>query len=126
MPTKHEITMLTTTLNKTKLELDKLKSSGNGGGRSTGGDKGGRGASRGNTDGGGRGSGGGCQSQEDCAWMLVKTTDTSKHQNKGYDMKWCKLCGPSHTKGTPQGMYIHAPHYHKQWLFTKQETDAKF
>jgi hypothetical protein len=40
MPTKHEITMLTTTLNKTKLELDKFKSSSHGGGRGTGGDKG--------------------------------------------------------------------------------------
>jgi hypothetical protein len=61
-----------------------------------------------------------------CAWMLVKTTDTIKHPTEGYDMKWCKLCGPGHHKGTPQGMYIHAPHDHKQWLLNKQEKDAKF
>jgi hypothetical protein len=126
MPTKHDITMLTTTLNKTKMELDKLKSSGRGGRRGTGADKGGRGAGRGNHGGGGRGSGGGCQSLEDCAWMLVKTTDTIKHPTEGYDMKWCKLCGPGRNNGTPQGMYIRAPHDHKQWLLNKQEKDAKF
>jgi hypothetical protein len=126
MPTKHEITMLTTTLNKTKSELNKLKSSSNGGGRGTGGDKGGRGVGRGNNGGSGRGSGGGRQSQEDRAWMLVKTTDTIKHPTEGYDMKWCKLCGPGCSKGTPQGMYICAPHDHKQWLLTKQEKQAQF
>ncbi len=67
LPTKHEITMLTTTLNKSKSELDKLKLSGHGGGRGTGGDKGGRGAGRGNHGGGERASGGSCQSQEDRA-----------------------------------------------------------
>ncbi len=58
--------------------------------------------------------------------MLVKTTDTIKHPTDGYDMKWCKLCGPGCTKGTPQGMYIRAPHDHKQWLLTKQEKQAQF
>jgi hypothetical protein len=100
--TKHEITMLTTTLNKTKTELDKLKSSGHGGGRGTGVDKGGRGAGRGNHGGGGRGSGGGRQSQEDRAWMLVKTTNTIKHPTEGYDMKWCKCADPVATKGLPK------------------------
>ncbi len=63
MLTKYEITMLTTTLNKTKSEPNKLKSSGHGGGRGTGGDKGGRGAGRGNHGGSGRGSGATHQSQ---------------------------------------------------------------
>ena len=118
--------MLTNTLNKTKSELKKLKSSGSGGGRGTSGDKGGREAGRSNSGGGGRGSGGGCQSQEDCAWMLVKITNTVKHPTKGYDMKWCKLCGPGCSKGTPHGMYINVPHDHKQRLLMKQEKQAQF
>ncbi len=41
-------------------------------------------------------------------------------------MKWCKLCGPGRTKGTPVGMYIQAPHNVAKWLLTKKEKLAKF
>jgi hypothetical protein len=41
-------------------------------------------------------------------------------------MKWCKLCGPGHSKGTPTGMYMHAPHDHAKWLLYKKESLAKF
>jgi hypothetical protein len=58
--------------------------------------------------------------------MLTKTTNTMKHPTKGYDMKWCKLCGPGRTKGTPPGMYMQAPQDHVKWLLTKKEKQAKF
>ncbi len=41
-------------------------------------------------------------------------------------MKWCKLCGPGRSKGTPAGMYMHAPHDHAKWLLSKKESLAKF
>jgi hypothetical protein len=58
--------------------------------------------------------------------MLTKTTDTIMHPTKDYDMKWCKLCGPGHTKGTLAGMYMQAPHDHAKWLLNKKEKLAKF
>jgi hypothetical protein len=58
--------------------------------------------------------------------MLAKTSDTIKHPTKGYDMKWCKLCGPGHSKGTPAGMYMQAPHDHVKWLLTKKEMLAQW
>ncbi len=60
--------------------------------------------------------------------MLARTTDTIKHPTKGYNMKWCKLCGPGHSKGTPSGMYMymHTPHAHAKWLLSKKESLAKF
>ncbi len=54
--------------------------------------------------------------------MLAKTTNTIKHLSQGYKMKWCKLCGPGHSKGTPAGMYMQAPHDHAKWLLSKKET----
>ncbi len=41
-------------------------------------------------------------------------------------MKWCKLCGPGHSKGTPAGMYMQAPHDHAKWLLTKKEMLAQW
>ncbi len=58
--------------------------------------------------------------------MLTRTTDTIEHPTKGYDLKWCKMCGLSHSKGTPAGVYIHAPHDHAKWLLSKKESLAKF
>ncbi len=51
---------------------------------------------------------------------------TIKHPTEGYDMKWYKLCGPGHSKGTPTGMYMHAPHDHAKWLLSKKESLSKF
>jgi hypothetical protein len=58
--------------------------------------------------------------------MLTWTTDTIKYPTKGYDMKWCKLCGPGRSNGTPAGMYMHAPQDHAKWLLSKKESLAKF
>jgi hypothetical protein len=58
--------------------------------------------------------------------MLARTTNTIKHPCQGFKMKWCKLCGPGRTKGTPAGKYMQAPHNHAKGLFTKKETPAKF
>jgi hypothetical protein len=41
-------------------------------------------------------------------------------------MKWCNLCGSGLSKGTPTGMYMHAPHDHAKWLLSKKESLAKF
>jgi hypothetical protein len=41
-------------------------------------------------------------------------------------MKWCKLCGPGHSKGTPAGIYMQAPHDHAKWLLSIKETLTKF
>jgi hypothetical protein len=60
--------------------------------------------------------------------MLTRTTNTIKHPTKGYNMKWCKLCGPrrSKSKGPPAGMYMQASHDHAKWLLSKKESLAKF
>jgi hypothetical protein len=58
--------------------------------------------------------------------MLARTTHTIKHPTKGYDMKWCKLCGLGHSKRTSAGMYMQAPHNHAKWLLSKKESLAKF
>jgi hypothetical protein len=127
MPSKHEITMFTTNLAKANIKLLKIKLSGGGGGRGSGGS---RGSGGGRDSGGGRGSGTGRGSggtnYKDCEWMLTKTSDTIKHPTKGYNMKWCKLCGLGHSKGTPAGMYIQAPHDHAKWLLTKKEMLAQW
>ncbi len=57
---------------------------------------------------------------------ITRTTDTIKHPTEGYNMKWCKLCGPGCCKGTPAGMYMHAPHDHAKWLLSKKESLSKF
>jgi hypothetical protein len=111
MPSKHKVTMLTTNLAKVNVELlHKMKLLGSGGGRGGGGDSGGgRGGDTGrgniNCEAEKQGCSGnnGVTSQ---AWMLTRTTNTIKHPSQGYNMKWCKLCGPGHTKGTPAGMYM--------------------
>ncbi len=58
--------------------------------------------------------------------MLARTTNTIKHPFQGYEIKWCKLCGPGHSKGTPTDMYMQAPHNHVKWLLSKKETLVKF
>jgi hypothetical protein len=99
MPSKLEITMLTTNLAKANVELHKLKLLGGGGGRGGGGSRGsgggrGGGTGRGNSNcGAGKGSGG--TNNQDREWMLTRTTDSIKHPTEGYNMKWCKLCGPA-------------------------------
>jgi hypothetical protein len=130
MPSKLEITMLTTNLSKANVELHKMKSSGGGGGRGGGGSRGGGGGRGGGT---GRGNGNhadkkgsGGTNDKDHEWMLTRTTDTIKHHTEGYNMKWCKLCGPGHSKGTLAGMYMHASHDHAKWLLSKKESLAKF
>jgi hypothetical protein len=100
--------MLTTNLAKANVELNKMKLLGGGGGRGGGGSRDGdghRGGStrRGNANCGARKGCGGTNNEER-EWMLKRTTNTTKHPTKDYDMKWCKLCGPSHSKGTPTGM----------------------
>jgi hypothetical protein len=130
MPSKLEITMLTTNLAKANIELHKMKSLGGGGGRGNGGGRGG-GSSRGCGTGRGNGNhaaekGSGGTNNKDLGWMLTRTTDTIKHPTKGYDMKWCKLCGLGRSKGTPAGIYMHAPHDHAKWLLSKKESLAKF
>jgi hypothetical protein len=130
MPSKFEITMLTTNLTKANAKLHKMKLSGGVSGRGSGGSRGG---------GGGRGSGpergngnhaaktgSGGTDNKDHEWMLTRTTNTIKHPTEGYNMKWCKLCGPGHSKGTPAGMCMHAPHDHAKWLLSKKESLAKF
>jgi hypothetical protein len=57
--------------------------------------------------------------------MLTRTTNIIKHPTKDYDIMWCKLCGPGHSKGTPAGMYMHTPHDHAKWLLSKKESLAK-
>ncbi len=110
MSSKLEITMLTTNLAKANIKLHKMKSLGGGGDRGGGGGRGGS-TGRGNGDrAAGKGSGG--TNDKDREWMLTRTTDSIKHCTKGYDMKWCKLCGPGCSKGTPAGMYMHPPHDH--------------
>ncbi len=112
MPSKHEITMLTTNLAKANVELHKMKSSGGGGGRGSGGGRSG-GTRRGNGNRGAEKGGGiGNNAAMSCAWMLAKTTNTIKHPSQGYRMKWCKLCGLGCTKVTPAGMYMQTPHDH--------------
>jgi hypothetical protein len=120
MPSKHEITMLTTNLAKANVELYKMKSLGGGGGR-------GGGTRRGNNNcGAEKGGGGGNNAAMSHAWMLARTTNNIKHPSQGYGMKWCKLCGPGHTKGIFAGMYMQAPHDHAIWLLFKKEMLAKF
>jgi hypothetical protein len=130
MPSKLEITMLTTNLAKANVKLHKMKSSGDGGGRVGGGSRGSGGGRGGGTkrDNGNRAAkkGSGGTNNKDHEMMLTKTTDTIKHPTKGYNMKWCKLCGPGHSKGTPAGMYMHAPHDNAKWLLSKKESLAKF
>ncbi len=125
MPSKLEITMLTTNLAKANVELHKMKLSGGGGGRGGGGSRGGgggRGGSTGRGNGNHRaGKGSGSNNKEDREWMLTRTTDTIKHPTKGYNIKWSKLCGPGLFKGTSAGMYMHA-----KWLLSKKESLAKF
>ncbi len=116
MPSKLEITMLTTNLSKANIELLKMKSSSGGGGKGGGGGMGsgggrGGGTGRGNGNRGAR-KGSGDTKDQDREWMLTRTTDTIKHPTKSYHMKWCKLCRWGHSKGTPAGMYMHAPHDH--------------
>ena len=60
------------------------------------------------------------------SWEVTKSTNTIKHSNKGYIMKWFKLCGLGRIKGTPAGMYMQAPHNHAKWLLTKKEKQANF
>ncbi len=108
MLSKLENTMLTTNLAKANVELHKMKLSGGGGGRG-GGDGRGGGNRRGNGNRAAKkGSGG--TNNKDREWILTRTTDNIKYPTKGYAMKWCKLCGPGQSKGTPAGMYMHAPH----------------
>jgi hypothetical protein len=126
MPSKHEITMLTTNLAKANIKLDKIKLLGIGGSRGGGGGRGG-GTGRGNGNcGAERVGGGGNDAATSRAWMLTKTTNIIKHPTRGYDMKWCKLCGPGRNKGTLTGMYMQAPHNHAKWLLTKKEKQANF
>jgi hypothetical protein len=110
MPSKLEITMLTTNLAKANVELNKMKLSVGGGGRGGGGDRGGGGGRGGGTRRGnsnpGAGKGGGGTNDEEHEWMLARTTNTIKHLTEGYNMKWRKLCGPVRSKGTPAGMYM--------------------
>ncbi len=121
--------MLTNNLAKANVELHKMKLLGGGGGRGGGGGKGsggGRGGSTGRGNGNcGAGKSGGSTNREDCEWMLTRTTDSIKHPTKGYNMKWCKLCGPGHSKGTPAGMYMHPPHNHATWLLSKKDSLKK-
>ncbi len=125
MPSKHEITMITINLAKANVKLHKMKSSGGGGGRGGGGRGGVTG--RGNCNHGAEKDGGsGNDAAMSCAWMLARTTDTIKHPSQDYKMKWCKLCGPRCSKGTPAGMFMQAPHNHANWLFSKKELLAKF
>jgi hypothetical protein len=124
MPSKLEITMLTTNLAKANIKLHKMKLLGSGGVR---GGRGGRGGGTGRGNGNcaaGKGSGG--INNKDREWMLTRTTDTIKYPTKGCNMKWCKLCGPGHSKGKPAGMYMHAPHNHAKWLLSKKESLAEF
>jgi hypothetical protein len=126
MPSKHEITMLTTNLAKANVKLHKMKSLGGGDGRGGGGGRG-SGTRRGNSNRGAeKGSGSGNNAAESCSWMLARITNTIKHPSQGYKMKWCKLFGPGHSKGSPAGMYMQAPHNHANWLRSKKETLAKF
>ena len=49
--------------------------------------------------------------------------------NKEFDgeaYKWCMLCGPGCSKGTPTGMYMKAPHKHNEWLAKKLAKQEKF
>jgi hypothetical protein len=125
MPSKHEITMITTNLTKANIELNKMKLLGGGGCRGGGGGRGG-GTGRGDGScGAERAGGGGNNAATSHAWMLTKTTITIKHPTKGYDMKWYKLCGPGNNKGTPTGMNMQAPHNHVKWLLTKKEKQEK-
>jgi hypothetical protein len=130
MPSKLKITMLITNFAKANVKLHKMKSLGGGGSRGGGGGKDGGGGRGGGT---GRGNGNhaakkgsGGTNNKDHEWMLTRTTDTIKHPTKSYNMKWCKLCGPGHSKGTPAGMYTHTPHNHAKWLIFKKESLAKF
>jgi hypothetical protein len=113
MPSK-----LTTNLSKANIELHKMNSLG---GVGSGGGRGG-GTRRGNgkreAEKGGAGGNNAAMSH---AWMLARTADIIKHPSQGYKMKWCKLCGPDHTKGTPSGMYMQASHDHEKCLLSKKE-----
>jgi hypothetical protein len=130
IPSKLEITMFTTNLAKANVELNKMKLSGGGGSRGGGGGRGSGGGSGGGTGRGngnrGAGKGGGGSNNEEHEWMLARTTNTIKHPTQGYKLKWCKLCGPGRSKGTPAGMYMQAPHNHAKWLRYKKESLVKF
>jgi hypothetical protein len=69
-----------------------------------------------------KGGGGGNNAEHE--WMLARNTNTIKHPSQGYKLKWYKLCGPGHSKGTPAGMYMQAPHDHVKWLLSKKESLA--
>jgi hypothetical protein len=77
MPCKLEITMLTTNHAKVNVKLNKIKSSGGGGGRGGSGARGG-GTGRGNGNCGAE-KGGGSTNDEEPEWMLARTTNTIKH-----------------------------------------------
>ncbi len=129
MPSKFEITMLTTNLAKANAKLQKMKLLGGGGSRGGGGRRGGggdrgRGTGRGNGNHAAKKSSGGINNK-DREWILTRTTNTIKHPTKGYDMKWCKLCGLGRSKGTPADMYMYAPHNHAKRLLSKKDSLAK-
>jgi hypothetical protein len=111
MPSKFEITMLTTNLANANAKLHKMKASGGGGSRGSGGSMGGSGG-RGSSPGRGNCNhatkkSSGSTNDKDCERMLTRTTNTIKHPTKGYDMKWCKLCGPGPFQGDPR-RHVHA------------------
>jgi hypothetical protein len=87
MPSKLEITMLTTNLAKANVKLNKRKSLGGGGSRGIsdcrggGGGRGGR-TGRGNGNRGAKKGSGGTNNEEH-EWMLARTTNTIKNPTQG-------------------------------------------
>jgi hypothetical protein len=111
MPSKFEITMLTTNLANANIKLHKMKLLGGGGSRGSGGGRGGRGGRGGCTKRGNgnhwawKGSGG--TNDEDHEWMLTRTTGTIKHPVEGYDMKLVQVVWTGPFQGDPR-RHVHA------------------
>jgi hypothetical protein len=111
MPSKLEITILTTNLAKANIKLIKMKllggggSKGGGGGRDSSGDRGGS-TGRGNSN-RGAGKGGGGTNNEECEWMLKKDHQhhQASHQRLQHEVVQVVWTGPF--QGAPR-RHVHA------------------
>ena len=111
--TKQDITLLTTKISEQAKEINRLKS-----------------ATGGNTKQPTKQSGhkkpkDKNQASADKTWM-VTYAGVAKKEYAGDTYEWCVLCGPGRNKGTPTGMYMKAPHKHKEWLAQKTARQQEY
>jgi hypothetical protein len=109
--TKNDITLLTTKIAAQEKEIARLKTSSGGGTKPPTTQSGYKKPSDKDTT--------------DTSWMVI-FDGTTKEDTDGQEYEWCKLCGPRRNKGNPAGMYMRAPHNHKEWLANKKAKQKGF